>query len=65
VPARKENSFLAGFDPVLSTCSRLALSGGLKRPQSKSFDRLRTLSKAEGPGGRIFHEDYGFMKSPG
>jgi hypothetical protein len=47
--------FVAGFDRMLRTRSRLALSGGLIRPESKSFDRLRTLSKAEGPEGRIVH----------
>jgi hypothetical protein len=28
-----------------------------ERPESKSFDRLRTLSEAEGPFGRIVHEN--------
>jgi len=58
---------VVGFDRVLRTRSRLALSGGLLRPESKSFDRpfgrltvlskvegLRTLSEAEGPSGGLF-----------
>jgi hypothetical protein len=38
---QENNLLLAGFDAVLRTLS---------------FDRLRTLSEAEGPEGRIVHE---------
>jgi hypothetical protein len=58
--------FVAGFDRVLRTRSRLALSGGLKRPQSKSFDRLRTLSETEGLKGADYSwSQPGFMNNPG